>query len=502
MKENDNIEKYFQKRLKNDAFSFEEAHWNQLEAQLDKALPTAASAPKVITKSRLILLVLLAAILAFLMGWFFKEVIFEGEMSSQEEINNTEITLNDNQNNESLDQEQFEVLDSITPEVNLNSNSQTEDNSKLTDDSQQAGILNTQQETTNITLDSSTTKNETTTINNLNAQTTEKITNNPVQDREEKNLAVITPDLNITNTEEIEAKRNNQNVINNQNIINNQDAIISQENLLDNNVQKSINNENEESMAVPVEKNDSLLTISPLELQLLTDSSAIPFGLAKGFIVTENAGNSNGTGESLRSKWGLSLTLAPDFSNTSSSDLFSSLGNAVGLRLDYQILPRFRLAVGTTLGRKLYIAPDSDYSPPMGFWTDGVRPEEIDANCLILEIPISVGYHLFNIKRTSVWVNTAIASQFMLREDYDYIYATENPDLVQRWSGRNENNHLFSALSFSISLQRQLLRNWDGFIEPYFGSPLKGIGHGKVNLLGTGVNIGVRYSFNKKAPSI
>ncbi|MEM1134725.1 MAG: hypothetical protein AAGI07_02715 [Bacteroidota bacterium] len=495
MKENDNIEKYFQKKLRNDAFSFEEAHWDQLEAKLDQVLPVAG-APRMITNSKLIFIIITAAIIAFFMGWFFSEVIFKNFSTSEQGTDKYEITLS---NNEKIAKYlyQCEDLGFVFPEINPKTNSLTASSA------QNAGVLQT---TENTPFDS---LKKTQLAISIKKPVDEKIPKKSNQNNEVGSLdtnGVIQPVIvEETNNQISISNTDSQTSITN---TNNQTSISNTNNQISTAItNNSINNKAEEGFSNGVFKavspeDESLLMIAPYELQLIVDSSGIPLALVKKIASNDEYPSVINGVESINSKWGLSMLLAPDFSNTSTSDLFSSLSNAIGVRLDYQLLPRLRLGIGTTLSRKVYIAPNSDYSPPKGFWTDGVKPEEIDAKCLILEVPISVGYHLVNIKKTAIWINTAIASQFMLREDYDYIYATENPDLVQRWRGRNENNHLFSALSFSISFQRSLLRNWDGFVEPYFGSPLQGIGHGKVDLLGAGINIGLRYRFNKKAPSI
>ena len=193
--------------------------------------------------------------------------------------------------------------------------------------------------------------------------------------------------------------------------------------------------------------------------------------------------------------WAITGFVAPDFNSTNLTDLYQSLGQSVGVAAEYYPNSKFRMGMAAILNNKVYTAGEGDYTPEQGFWTNGIAPESTDAKCLALDIPITVGYRVFGDSKNSFWVNAGVSSYWLLNENYQYKYASQDPTLVQQWSGQRENFNMFGALNLSVSYERQLNNHLSLFVEPYFKTPLRGIGHGSVNLLSSGVNVGFKYRF-------
>jgi hypothetical protein len=89
MKEEDNIEKFFRKRLSEKEFEFDESQWARLEKKLDDEYPAPVVVPQVNnsagSKMKWILLLLLTALISFWSGWYLKtntdQTISNGEDS-------------------------------------------------------------------------------------------------------------------------------------------------------------------------------------------------------------------------------------------------------------------------------------------------------------------------------------------------------------------------------------------------------------------------------------
>ncbi|MEM9982813.1 MAG: hypothetical protein AAF734_09960 [Bacteroidota bacterium] len=196
-----------------------------------------------------------------------------------------------------------------------------------------------------------------------------------------------------------------------------------------------------------------------------------------------------------------SFFIAPDFNSTELAELSSQLGSAIGVGVDYRIKNRFRVSTAFILNRKLYLASGQDYTPPSGFWANGNRPEEIDANCLVLDIPLMVGYNFFQNSRRYLWLNAGVSSYWFLTERYDYRYRYQdyNPDRVTSWEGSNQNQHPLSTLNVSILFESPVNQRLSVLIEPYYKAPLQEVGHGSVRLLNGGVNVGISYHFKRRS---
>ena len=118
------------------------------------------------------------------------------------------------------------------------------------------------------------------------------------------------------------------------------------------------------------------------------------------------------------------ITVAPDFSTVGEFNEFTRPGMDIGLTVEYFTFRRLSITTGAILTRKIYNTTDlSEYTFPAGIWNGGERPEEILANCKVIDIPINLRYRIIEGKRTSVFASTGISSYLMLNERYDYNYA-------------------------------------------------------------------------------
>ena len=116
--------------------------------------------------------------------------------------------------------------------------------------------------------------------------------------------------------------------------------------------------------------------------------------------------------------------------------------------------------------------------------------------CLFLEIPLLMGYYPQTYQRSGFFAQLGITSYLMLREQYDYSYEFPNAELVQKWVGKNKNQHWFGIGQVAIGYQKRFNKKLSLQFVPYIQIPLTGIGHGAVNLWSTGLQ--VKSNFNLK----
>jgi hypothetical protein len=196
----------------------------------------------------------------------------------------------------------------------------------------------------------------------------------------------------------------------------------------------------------------------------------------------------------VRSRLGLRLLLAPDLSTVGFSRP-DEISTNIGLELSYQLSPRWRLATGLLKARKVYAAEAGDYGKD-GFWYNRTLPDDINAVCQVLDIPLNIGYQVFARGKSAVTLNTGLSSYVMLSEAYDYYYqGGYGMPYTKTWEVRNQNRHLFSIYNLSALYSHRLTPSMAWGIEPFIKVPLAGVGAGRVKLASGGIFFSLGYRF-------
>jgi hypothetical protein len=190
------------------------------------------------------------------------------------------------------------------------------------------------------------------------------------------------------------------------------------------------------------------------------------------------------------------VMVSPDLSSIGLSGRLTP-GTNVGVQLEYRLTNRFRVGVGAIHSVKLYSAGVEDYKVPYGFWTYGVAPSGIDANCKVLDLPVHLRFDAVRRARYNAFVSTGLSSYIMLSERYGYRYPTYNPYLRSEWRGKRTGEHYFSVVNLSVGYERNLGRRFSWQAEPFLKLPLGGVGFGKVRLATGGVFVSVKYRMGK-----
>lgn len=231
----------------------------------------------------------------------------------------------------------------------------------------------------------------------------------------------------------------------------------------------------------------SIAPLNLLELDFLFPEMDLTIDVAVGdsLLTEENV---------FKPEWSVTVLAAPDFNSTNFGDLYNSLGESLGFTLNRRTKEKMQFSFGLLLNNKVYTAGKGEYAPAYGYWTRGIEPDLTDAKCLVLEIPISLGMRLFKTNRGALWGNVGLSSYVFLTERYEYYYLNNNdPDLNPGWEGKNENKHVAAGLGFSLMYAHRLSERSSLIFEPYFKSTIQPVGHGNVDLLSSGLNVGFNY---------
>ena len=183
----------------------------------------------------------------------------------------------------------------------------------------------------------------------------------------------------------------------------------------------------------------------------------------------------------------VTVSAGPDLSKV--GDNTGEVRLAYGAGIGYQISKRFSVRTGFYAGRKVYTADPGDYHPPNNFWSYYPNLENIEANCKVYDIPITVDYKISSNKKQSWFASVGISSLLMKEEKYDYYFKPNySPTYITYTKTiNNQNKHYFSVLNLSGGYTRVLNKNISLQAEPYLKIALDGVGYGKVKLNSGGV---------------
>jgi hypothetical protein len=178
----------------------------------------------------------------------------------------------------------------------------------------------------------------------------------------------------------------------------------------------------------------------------------------------------------------VSISAGPDFSAVGGNA--GELRLAYGAGIGYQISKKFSVRTGFYAARKVYSADPEDYHPPTNFWSYYPNLENIDANCKVYEIPVTVDYKISSNKKESWFVSAGLSSLLMKEETYEYYFKpNSSPNYITHSRTiHNQNKHYFSVLNLSGGYTRVLNKNISLQAEPYLKIAMEGVGYGKVKL--------------------
>ncbi|HEX5172436.1 MAG TPA: hypothetical protein VFW11_24840 [Cyclobacteriaceae bacterium] len=216
---------------------------------------------------------------------------------------------------------------------------------------------------------------------------------------------------------------------------------------------------------------------------------------AKGDIEREK-----GEMEATRSRWMVSAVVAPDFTRTPYSG-YDSPGSAYGVFVQYQFHNRWGVSTGLLRSDKKYWGYGEEYNPPPGYWsyvTNGVVPEKVDGNCLVLEVPLSLSFNIVETKRSRVFATAGISSYFMRSEKYQYTFEDPNPGSAKGWSTDKPSSYWFGIGNLSVGYDFRVSPTLSFGLEPYYRIPFAEVGWANIDLYSLGFLFNARYRFVKR----
>lgn len=192
----------------------------------------------------------------------------------------------------------------------------------------------------------------------------------------------------------------------------------------------------------------------------------------------------------------IGLLLSKEFSFVDMSNM-TNLKWKAGLSLEYRFRGKYALKLGANYSQKDYMTSTiENYRVADGFWNKATAPNTASAVCDVLEVSLSESYFVNGHDKKGFFINAGLTSYFLLKEQYDYTYDTNDPELLWSWGENNANRHWFGIGEVSIGYNLPFTDKSSLQIAPYAQIPLTGVGHGELKLFSSGVLI--RYNFHLK----
>lgn len=171
----------------------------------------------------------------------------------------------------------------------------------------------------------------------------------------------------------------------------------------------------------------------------------------------------------------------------------SGAGFNAGITLGYHLNTHFSFHTGAIYTHKKYKMEGYDFTPPKGSWASYYKLENVDGDCSMWEVPILVRYSFTPHGRNSFFLSTGLSSYFMTHENYSYFYYNNNNQPMTRsMDYKSDDKHILSILDFSAGYENRLSEKMSLIIEPYAKLPLGGIGLGNIQLSSFGVNFSLQ----------
>ncbi|MBC7720896.1 MAG: hypothetical protein H7068_02670 [Pedobacter sp.] len=194
--------------------------------------------------------------------------------------------------------------------------------------------------------------------------------------------------------------------------------------------------------------------------------------------------------KSFLSKFELSALVAADISTVRLKSI-DKISGSFGMGLSYGISKKLSIATGFVVSRKIYTADSSDYQNAPNWGNPIYKLQNVDANCLVYEVPLNIQYQFKQNKKNSWYAIGGLSTYFMKNELYDYNFIWYTQTRKLSYSIDDKNNQLLSVLNLAVGYRRQFSNKLSYQLTPFLKVPLTGIGEGKVALYSAGLQLSI-----------
>lgn len=205
--------------------------------------------------------------------------------------------------------------------------------------------------------------------------------------------------------------------------------------------------------------------------------------------------------QAFRPQFALAVLAAPDLNGVGSFQQ-SKVGTNIGVLFSAGISRKLTITTGVIYSAKPYLTNFESYHTLYKF---PVTPINVTADCRMLDIPLNVGYQVYNKHQNRISIGTGLSSYLMLHENYTFNYAASNHSYGYGYSSPtsytvpHSKSYLMGVFNLNATYERTVSSKLAIAVEPYLKLPLANIGYSQVRLQSTGVAVGLKWNLNSSA---
>jgi Outer membrane protein beta-barrel domain len=184
----------------------------------------------------------------------------------------------------------------------------------------------------------------------------------------------------------------------------------------------------------------------------------------------------------------------PDFSTVKFQSV-EQLGYSLGALAGYRINKHFAFETGLLWDKKFYYTEGKYFSKDQLYVPPSASVLNVNGNCYMFEIPISLRYDFANSARNGFFITGGMSSYLMKQQNYTALVGNSSMQWPASFSSDNSSNYFFSIVQLSGGYEFAINGNNKIRIEPYLKIPLQGIGIGSLPISSTGICLGITHSF-------
>jgi hypothetical protein len=173
------------------------------------------------------------------------------------------------------------------------------------------------------------------------------------------------------------------------------------------------------------------------------------------------------------------------------------VGSKAGLVFAAGVSQKFTISTGAVYSSTPYSAGYDNFTLP---YQPKTSPVSLSANCQMLDIPINIGYQVYNQGKNMISLGTGLSSYIMLQQDYNFVYSSSSGIAPKDYSVPNSSSYLFKILNLNATYERQISSKAGITIQPYLKLPLADIGYSQVKLQTTGIAVGLSWNLDSSQP--
>lgn len=168
-------------------------------------------------------------------------------------------------------------------------------------------------------------------------------------------------------------------------------------------------------------------------------------------------------------------------------------GFSIGIITGYKFKNHLSVETGFLFAKKPYYSIGRYFKMDKmgGSMPSGMEILSLEGNNFVGEIPVKIKYNFLYRNKNNFFSSAGITSYIMTHEKNDYLVAMNGVQQTMFSSYKNKSRSFAATLDISTGYEHKIGKSNYFRIEPYIQIPLKGMGVGSMQMISTGLRIGI-----------